>query len=66
MGNEIGEAVKAIIKRDFVVREEKLRRLKICRDCPDKLYSFGQCLECNCIMTIKTKLNNFHCPKGHW
>jgi hypothetical protein len=40
-------------------------RMAICRTCP-KLLATGNCVECGCFMSQKTKLPNASCPLGHW
>jgi hypothetical protein len=40
-------------------------RMTICRACP-KLLPTGNCIECGCVMSQKTKLPNASCPLGHW
>ena len=40
-------------------------RMSICRSCP-KLLPTGNCSECGCVMSQKTKLPNAECPLGHW
>ena len=39
--------------------------MSICRKCP-KLLPTGNCIECGCVMSQKTKLPNAECPLGHW
>lgn len=39
-------------------------RLAVCYACPR--YSHGACLECGCIMLVKTKLAAEKCPLGKW
>ena len=41
------------------------QRMSICRECP-KLLPTGNCLECGCVMHMKTKLPNASCPLGKW
>jgi hypothetical protein len=41
-------------------------RMAICRECPRYVSVTHQCLECGCIMNMKTKLPNATCPLGKW
>lgn len=43
-------------------------RLKICRNCNDKLdTSFGEvCSQCGCILENKTRLEDEHCDLCKW
>ncbi len=43
-------------------------RLAVCKACPSGLYreSDGKCAHCGCKMSMKTMLEQFDCPKGHW
>lgn len=40
-------------------------RLAICKQCP-KLLPTGNCTECGCFMSAKTKLPNAYCPLHKW
>lgn len=49
------------------VHEEKRKeRLSICEQCPRFVKLTSQCLECGCIMKLKTKLAAATCPLGKW
>jgi len=48
-----------------VETEVAAERMNICRGCP-KLLPTGNCSECGCFMSQKTKLPNASCPLGHW
>lgn len=41
-------------------------RMSICRACPRFISATTQCLECGCIMKLKTKLPNAECPLHKW
>lgn len=41
-------------------------RLSICKECPRLNAISNICLECGCVMTLKTKLPNASCPIGKW
>lgn len=49
-----------------VSAEEKDRRMSICQECPRFVKLTSQCLECGCIMNLKTKLAAATCPLGKW
>jgi hypothetical protein len=66
MAESITEIFVGLIKQNFVSKEEKETRLNICKNCPSKMYSLGQCLECDCIATLKTKYKSETCPLNHW
>lgn len=42
------------------------QRLSICKECPRYVKFTSQCLECGCIMKLKTKLAAAVCPLGKW
>lgn len=46
--------------------EEKEKRMSICQECPRFVKLTSQCLECGCIMNLKTKLAAATCPLGKW
>jgi hypothetical protein len=46
--------------------EESQKRLSICQECPRFVKATTQCLECGCIMKLKTKLKQASCPIGKW
>lgn len=46
--------------------EKQEERLSICKDCPRYVKFTSQCLECGCIMKLKTKLAAATCPLGKW
>lgn len=60
------DALKAIrIDLSFVATSDVSKdRLAICYACLQ--YSHGACLECGCIMLVKTKLAAEKCPLGKW
>lgn len=49
-----------------VSEEEQQKRISICRECPRFVKLTSQCLECGCIMNLKTKLAAATCPLGKW
>jgi len=56
----------------------KLQRLKICKACPQGVYTYGvgltcgkfvrpiEGVSCGCKLTWKTALKNQECPQGRW
>lgn len=42
------------------------KRLDICKSCERFVSLTSQCLECGCIMNLKTKLPNAECPLHKW
>jgi len=55
-------------EKDFVKDEElehyALSRIKICRSCEH--YKMFICTQCYCVMPIKTRIKNVHCPINKW
>lgn len=45
-------------------REERNRRLAICKACPK--YRHGVCRICGCLVAIKTWLPSENCPRRYW
>ena len=46
--------------------ERQEKRMSICQECPRFVKLTSQCLECGCIMNLKTKLAQASCPIGKW
>jgi hypothetical protein len=42
------------------------KRLSICSSCPSFISATKQCMNCGCIMPLKTKLKDATCPLGKW
>jgi len=40
------------------------QRQSVCADCPR--HNMGACLECGCILLVKTRLAAEKCPLGKW
>jgi hypothetical protein len=47
-----------------VSAEEQAERLAVCKGCPS--LKKGVCVECGCVMKLKSKLARAACPKGLW
>lgn len=47
-------------------KEKQEKRMSICQECPRFVKLTSQCLECGCIMNLKTKLEHATCPIGKW
>lgn len=47
-------------------KEEQQRRLAICGSCPLLNAAAGRCLECGCVVSIKTSWASEACPLGKW
>jgi len=62
------DAAREIIKGNFAPKEEKERRLAICRKPCAYLESELKlnCTICLCLIDIKAALKNHHCPKEYW
>lgn len=41
-------------------------RYELCKECPFFIKLTGQCKECGCIMSAKTKLLKATCPQHKW
>jgi hypothetical protein len=62
----------------FCTKEEVKSRKEICNDCAQKRMTIGvgitcgtflmpvKYVSCGCILTIKQKLADFHCPQKKW
>jgi hypothetical protein len=61
-GRAIGRVVAAAVTGDkiSVSKEEKERRLAICRSC--EYFTGKSCGLCGCVAKWKTKLSTEHCP----
>jgi hypothetical protein len=44
--------------------EEQAERLSVCKGCPS--LKKGVCVECGCVMKVKSRLARATCPKGLW
>lgn len=51
---------------DRVTPEIAERRLNVCEGCDRFLKATRQCLQCGCMMNLKTKLLHAKCPLGKW
>ena len=62
------DAFREILKGNFVGKEEKERRLSICRKpCAYLEREFElNCTECFCLIDVKAALKNHDCPKNYW
>lgn len=49
-----------------VTEEKRKERLSTCEQCPRFVKLTSQCMECGCIMKLKTKLAHATCPLGKW
>lgn len=61
-GNAVVRHIRGGMRR--VSPEAEARRKAICREC-DRL-SAGRCLECGCVIAIKTGWPGESCPLGKW
>lgn len=63
--NIIGAARKALVNRKPVSKEERERRLAICKAC-EFLKDGKRCLKCGCHVNWKSRLEAWHCPIDKW
>jgi hypothetical protein len=69
MYNSIMKPVKPwdlLNKENWTVEELRLKRLEICRQCPEFVDLTRQCKQCKCFMPAKTWLINAYCPLRKW
>lgn len=57
---------KSTPEGERATEEKRQERLSICEECPRYIKFTSQCLECGCIMKLKTKLEAATCPLGKW
>lgn len=51
----------------YVPEEVRLNRMSICSECPSRKDRFGgQCGECLCVISLKTKFKQEECPLKKW
>lgn len=43
-----------------------IKRITICKQCPELISITNQCKKCGCFMAVKTKLDSAKCPLGKW
>lgn len=53
-------------KKQRVSENVQKQRLSICETCPSFIHVTKQCMNCGCIMPLKTKLKDATCPLGKW
>jgi hypothetical protein len=53
-------------KTRHIEENTAIRRLEICKSCPELISLTTQCKKCGCFMAIKTKLEAAKCPIGKW
>ena len=71
MAKNLIESAKQLLQGGFMPagREEKERRLAICRECPhlmDKGSKFERCSQCGCVLRFKAALEAWGCPLEKW
>ena len=47
-------------------KELEIKRLDICKECPEFMKLTKQCKKCGCVMTGKVKLIHATCPLEKW
>jgi hypothetical protein len=50
----------------WVEKEKAQERYNICKSCECFFHPTKICLECNCFMPFKVKLDKISCPKEKW
>ena len=71
MAKNLIESAKQLLQGGFMPagREEKERRLAICRECPhlmDRGSKFERCSQCGCVLRFKAALEAWGCPLEKW
>jgi len=71
MAKSLIESAKQLLQGGFKAadREEKERRLAICRTCPhlmDRGSKFERCSQCGCVLRFKAALEAWGCPLEKW
>ena len=51
---------------EFAEDDVQIKRMNICRECPEFIKITNQCKKCGCVMKAKTKLLHASCPLGKW
>lgn len=51
---------------EYVDEDLAAKRFEICKACPKLIKMTGQCKECGCFMSVKTKLTKAECPLHKW
>lgn len=54
------------LNSEKVAPEIAARRMETCEGCDRFLKVTRQCLQCGCMMNLKTKLLSAKCPLGKW
>lgn len=67
----VGSATQIIngmfAREDFLISDEDLKeRRRICSECSSYDAEKDRCLECGCLMNIKSKFNSVSCSLGKW
>lgn len=63
----LGNALRTVVangKVTFLSEDKVLERLETCHKC--SYYDNGRCGLCNCICSVKAKVDEFECPLGKW
>jgi hypothetical protein len=60
LGNLANTAKNFVQKPTFATEEQQAERLDICNACDH--FVEGRCQLCGCVMKIKVKVANIHCP----
>lgn len=68
LGKTALKVARAAARGEPVVasREELIRRLKVCVECPRYQRATRRCLDCGCHIRLKARLAAAECPQGLW
>ena len=63
----VGRVAEALVNGDAVTVSSFKRRarLQVCATCP-ALNKEGQCDDCTCFVSLKSRLATETCPRGKW
>ena len=60
----VGDNLASLMKGNRLASEDAEKRRAICEDC--EYQKGGRCLQCGCVLKVKTWLKASSCPVGRW
>ena len=66
--NKIKDQFENYLKDHQVSEEQRIKRLSICEMCVHNVIKLNvhTCDECNCILALKVRMKQSHCPLDFW
>jgi ribosomal protein L32 len=66
MAEQTGATPTPLQMPELLDDDSAMRRLDICRTCPELIRPEAICQACGCLMKVKVRLADATCPLGMW